>query len=156
MLFLKLEHTPQEVESGCLAACVQMILKHYGLNYSQTDLNQLFDLTPLGVPYSRLKRLSQYGVQVKILTGDLADILQAIKQGQPPILFVGTGQLSYWLDDIRHAIVVVGYDGDTIFLHDPAFADAPKQVKPAELMLAWDEFDNTYAVLELPNLQKKS
>ncbi len=147
MPLLKLKHSPQEVESGCLAACVQMVLQHYGLHYSQTDLNRLFDLTPLGVPYSRLKRLSQYGVQVKILTGDLPDIVRMVTQGQPPILFVQTGQLSYWSDDIRHTIVVVGYDGDTIFLHDPAFADAPKRVKPAELMLAWDEFDNTYAVL---------
>jgi len=101
MPLLKLEHIPQEVESGCLAACVQMVLKHYGLDYSQTDLNRLFDLTPLGVPYSRLKRLSQYDVQAKILTGDLPDIVHLITQGQPPILFVGTGQLSYWLDDIR-------------------------------------------------------
>ncbi len=31
--------------------------------------------------------------------------------------------------------------------NDPAFADAPKQVMIDELMLAWSEFDYTYALI---------
>jgi len=63
---LPIEHYPQEEEAGCLAACAQMVLAGLGITLSQPELNQLFELTPLGVPLSRLTRLDQYGVKVTL------------------------------------------------------------------------------------------
>jgi hypothetical protein len=34
-----------------------------------------------------------------------------------------------------------------LLLNDPALPDAPQRVSVDELMLAWDEFDNSYATL---------
>ena len=145
---LPIEHHPQEDEAGCLAACAQMVLASLGITRAQSTLNQLFDLTPLGVPLSRLTRLAQYGVKVTIQRqGTLEDLMQAIDQQTPPIVFVRTGQLSYWEIDTQHALVVSGYDGSQLLVNDPAFPNGPKTVWAAELMLAWDEFDNTYALL---------
>lgn len=45
---LPIEHRQQEDDAGCLAACVQMVLAHLGVTVSQTELNRLFELTPLG------------------------------------------------------------------------------------------------------------
>jgi len=107
----------------------------------------LFDLTPAGLPAPRLTRLERYGVQVTIQQGNQADLLQAIDQNVPPIVFVRTAQLPYWDIDTQHAVLVSGYDGPDLLLNDPAFPDAPWRVSADEFMLAWDEFDNTYALL---------
>ena len=145
---LPIEHHPQEEEAGCLAACAQMVLAGLGITLSQAELNQLFGLTPLGVPLSRLKRLDLHGINVAIhRNGTLDDLTQAINQNIPPIVFIRTGQLSYWQEDTQHALVVRGYDGPHLLVNDPAFPDAPQTVLADELMLAWDEFDNAYALL---------
>ena len=108
----------------------------------------MFELTPLGVPLSRLTSLDQHGVKAAIhRNGTLADLTQAIDQNIPPIVFVRTSQLSYWQEDTQHALVVRGYDGPHLLVNDPAFSDALQTVLADELMLAWDEFDNAYALL---------
>ena len=66
---LAIEHRPQEVDAGCLAACVQMALAHLGITVSQKALNRLFKLTPAGVPVSRLVRLECYDIRVTMLRG---------------------------------------------------------------------------------------
>lgn len=102
---LLIEHHSQESDAGCLAACVQMALERLGITISQDELNCLFDLTPAGVPLSRLKRLERYDVRVTIQRGSQADLLRAIDQDVPPIIFVRTGQLSYWDIDTQHAVL---------------------------------------------------
>jgi len=146
---LSIKHRPQETDAGCLAACVQMALESLDVAISQKELNRLFELTPAGVPTPRLGRLERYGVQVTIQRGDQDDLLKAIDSGVPPILFVRTGQLAYWNIDTQRALLVSGYEGPDVLLNDPAFSDAPQRVNIDELMLAWDEFDNTYALITL-------
>ena len=143
---LPTEHYPQEEEAGCLAACAQMVLAGLELSVSQAELNQLFELAPLGVPLARLKRLERYGVQVTIRrNGDPDELKQSLEQDIPSITFIRTGQLSYWQTDTQHAVVVRGYDGSDLLLNDPAFSEAPQPVNEDEFMLAWDEFNNAYA-----------
>ncbi|MDM8529616.1 cysteine peptidase family C39 domain-containing protein [Anaerolineales bacterium HSG25] len=147
MPLLTIEHARQEESAGCLAACTQMVLNYIGTAISQMELNRLFDLTKMGVPYSRLKRLTKYDVEAMLKEGDLSDLQQLINQNVPPILFLRTGELSYWQDDTQHAVVMSGYEDDILLLNDPAFPSAPQRVLADELMLAWDEFDNVYAQL---------
>jgi ABC-type bacteriocin/lantibiotic exporter with double-glycine peptidase domain len=145
---LPIKHAPQEVDQGCLAACAQMALAMLGTQLSQQSLNQIFDLTPVGVPLSRLKRLERRNFRVLIQhNGTPAELIQAIDNGTPPILFVRTGQLSYWQRDTQHAILLCGYDGTDFLLNDPAFPNSPQRVSMDELMLAGDEFDNIFAII---------
>lgn len=145
---IPIKHAPQETDAGCLAACAHMILTHLNITISQTELNQLFELTPLGVPLSRFSRLQQHGIQASIRrNGELDDLRLAIDQETPPIVFIRTQQLSYWAEDTQHAVLLSGYDGSDLLIHDPAFPEAPRRVPSDELLLAWDEFDNTYALL---------
>lgn len=146
---LSVEHRRQKADAGCIAACAQMVLASLGITVSQDELNHLFELTPAGMPAPRLRRLERYSVQVTIQQGDQNDLFQAINRGASPILFVRTGQLSYWDIDTQHVVLVIGYDGSALLLNDPAFPDAPQRVGIDELMLAWDEFDNIYALLVL-------
>ncbi len=148
-LFPPLIHRPQEADAGCLAACTQMILERMGIQVTQTKLNQLFGLTIGGVPLTRLTRLeSTFGVHVMLEHGDEHTIQSFINENAPLLVFVRTNQLSYWTIDTRHTLIVVGYDTEHVWLHDPAFADAPIKVLMDELMLAWLEFDYQYAVLK--------
>jgi len=148
MRLLPIKHQPQEEDSGCLAACSQMQLLGLGISVSQRVLNKLFDLRKGGVPFPHVRRVERYGVKVTLASGDETDLQKAIDQNRPPVIFVRTHQLtSYWKIDTRHAILVVGYDETHFYLNDPAFPDAPKRVLLDEVMLAWLEFDYTYALI---------
>ncbi len=145
---LPIKHRLQEEEFGCLAACAEMALSALSISVSQRELNKLFDLRTGGVPLTYIQRAERYGVKVTVLSGDERNLQQAIDQNLPPVLFVRTNQLtSYWQDDTRHALVVVGYDETHLYLNDPAFPDAPKGVLLDEVMLAWLEFDYMYALI---------
>ena len=145
---LSTPHRLQEEEAGCLAACAQMVLLHIGVETTQSSLNHLFNLTSIGAPYSYIRRLDQLGVQVTVAIGDDFTIRGAIDRNQPVIVFVKTGDLSYWPDNTSHAIVVVGYDDEHVFLNDPVFADAPERSEWNEFMLAWSEQDFMLALVE--------
>ena len=143
---LRLEHRQQEVPAGCLAACTQMALANLGITVTQAKLNRLLGLTPVGVPASHLRRLERYGVQASFQQGTADDLQRALEQDTPPIVFVRTGQLSYWTTDTQHAVLISGYDEMTFLLNDPAFPTT-RRVEIFELVLAWDEFDNRYALI---------
>ncbi len=62
-------------------------------------------------------------------------------------MFVNTIELDYWTEATRHAVVVVGIDERQVYLNDPFFEVAPQIVSRLEFELAWDEMDNSYAVI---------
>jgi ABC-type bacteriocin/lantibiotic exporter with double-glycine peptidase domain len=148
MQLLPVEHHRQEQRTGCLAACAQMALQVLGIQRSQQELNHLLDLTDMGVPAPRIQRLNRLGVVVDYGTGDEYILRNAINRGLPPIVFLLSGDLPYWQVDLRHAVLVVGYSEDDIFVNDPAFSDSPKQVSWGDFLLAWSEFDYKYALIQ--------
>jgi ABC-type bacteriocin/lantibiotic exporter with double-glycine peptidase domain len=144
---LSVEHCRQTERSGCLAACVQMALQHIGIIQSQANLNRLFGLRPEGTPSSRVQRLGTIGVEVVYASGDELALREAIDRGVPPIIFVDTGELPYWGVRLRHAVLMVGYDEQNVYLNDPDQATAPVMATWGDLMLAWSEFDYRYTLI---------
>lgn len=149
-LLLPVEHFPQVGDSACLAACAQMVLSYLGISVEQSNLYQLFETTSLGAPLSRLTQLNRYKLSVHLNQGDDADLRRRIDGGLPSIIFVLTSGLPYWEIDTRHAVVVVGYDDTGFFLNDPAFDESPIYTLTDEILLAWSEFDYTYALISHP------
>ena len=92
-------------------------------------------------------KLNQYGFEVVYQTGSLAQLRHWLNQRIPCILFVRTGDLSYWQIDTAHAVVLAGFENEAVFLYDPVMDDSPIRVTIAEMMLAWSYSDYTYAVL---------
>ena len=70
-----------------------------------------------------------------------------MQNGLPCIVLVRTADLSYWAYGTDHAVVVVGFDEQTIYVNDPVFDEHPISVPIIEFELAWMAFDYRYSVI---------
>jgi hypothetical protein len=91
--------------------------------------------------------MAQRGFEVTYKAGSLADLADWLQRQIPPILFIRTGELSYWSIDTPHAVVLVGLAGGEAYLLDPGVDTALVIVSSEELLLAWSHFDYTYTTL---------
>ena len=62
----------------------------------------------------------------------LFELERYLESGTPCIVQVWTEHLSYWREAWMHDMVVVGIEGDTVLVNDPAFPDAPKAIAKSE------------------------
>jgi len=146
--WLPVSHQKQRHRSDCLVACATMVLDYLGRSIRYSRLLRLLGVTPdLGAPASNVRRLSSLNVSVEYGAGTIDDLAEHIERSVPCIAFVHTIHLSYWTEATRHAVVVAGTDEEHVYLNDPFFDIAPQVVSRLEFELAWDEMDNTYAVI---------
>jgi hypothetical protein len=124
-----------------------MVAAYWQQPLVQADITEWLGARDVGIPASRIERLTQRGFQVIYRTGSLAELETWISQSQPCILFVRTADLPYWKMDTPHAVVLAGLERDQAHLFDPAVEEAPATVSVGDLLLAWSHFDYTYAVL---------
>ena len=149
MLWLNVPHLKQNKTGWCLPACVAMVAAYWQQPLVQEDVARWLGATNIGVPASHIQRMTERGFQITYRIGSLHDTQTWLQQGVPCILFVRTGDLSYWKIDTPHAVVLAGIESDRAFLFDPAMDTAPNDVPINELMLAWSHFDYTFAVLRV-------
>ena len=147
---LKVPHHKQQKESDCLAACAAMLLTAQNIHLPYSQLLAVLDVAPWGTPHRNFRLLAEHmpHIQVTYRQGSLADLFQAIDQGHPVVVFVWTGELSYWQIETGHAVVIVGYDQHYFYLNDPAFDEASQIVTHGDLDLAWIAYDTYYALVE--------
>ncbi len=149
-ILLKVTHQKQRRPSDCLAACAAMVLDALLRPEPYDNLVGLLDIVPdIGAPASNILRLSNLVSGVVYASGSLDDITQYLKENLPCIAFVHTLKLGYWIENTRHAVVVMGIDetSEQVYLDDPFFDTAPQVVSYLEFQLAWEEMGNLYAVL---------
>ncbi|MBI4532150.1 MAG: C39 family peptidase [Candidatus Latescibacteria bacterium] len=70
-----------------------------------------------------------------------------LDQRLPVIVGVWTASLPYWHANRSHAVVVVGYDEQSVYLNDPKFPSAPQAVTWDEFLVAWEEFGRFGAII---------
>ena len=148
MSWLDVPHLRQDEVGWCLPACVAMIAAYWQQPITQADIARWLDAQAIGIPASRIERLGQRGFKVIYRTGSLVELGAWLAQGVPCILFLRTGELSYWQIDTPHAAVLVGLEADDAYLLDPAVEATPIKVPSGDLLLAWSHFEYTYAVLQ--------
>jgi uncharacterized protein YvpB len=126
-----------------------MILTNLRLRVTYEHLLKLLQVrSGYGTPASNIRHLETLNLEVNYRSlGTFEDLYDNLSQGQPCIAFLKTGELSYWTDNINHAVVVVGLDDQSIYFNDPAFPTAPIQLERREFDLAWLEWDETYVVV---------
>lgn len=112
-----------------------------GQSTPEPDLATQLGTTALGTPGSRLLRLSSLDLEVNFGPLTLPLIYDWLNAHVPVIALVRTLFLDYWQIDMAHAVVVVGYDEQQIYINDPAFDDALQRATPNGFLAAWGEYD---------------
>jgi len=153
MPWLAVPHLRQTEAGWCLPACVAMVTAYWQHPLAQADIADWLGTSGIGTPSSRIQRLTQRGFEVVYRTGSLADLAAWLSRNVPCILFVRTGDLSYWQIDTPNAIVLAGLEADHAYLFDPAVDTAPVLVSSDDLMLAWSRFDYTFAAISPSTLR---
>ena len=149
MTLLPVSHYPQHRQAECLAACAAMALNYLQVPVDYERLLKLLRIGPAGAPFRNLRYLESLGLAVNIEQGAITILQARLRRGLPPVAFVHTGQLPYWKQATGHAVTVIGIEADRIYLNDPAFVQAPKEISLAEFELAWLDLDQFYATVEL-------
>jgi ABC-type bacteriocin/lantibiotic exporter with double-glycine peptidase domain len=114
-----------------------MVLGWHGRNLPEADVRQLLNTKPSGTPARNLNAVRGLGFELRLDPSNLTSLRDALKAGQPPIVFLGTGPLEYWQVACDHVAVVVGIDDTSVYLNDPFFDSAPQRTSQATFMQAW-------------------
>ena len=134
---LSVPHCKQELPSSCVAACVRMVLAHYGRTCSEDELRQHLGSGPHGTRARNLFLLESLGFDVDLETSTLPQLGAALASGLPPIVFLDTSHLDYWTIRCDHVAVLVGLDLTAALLNDPYFDTAPRQTTLSGFLSAW-------------------
>ncbi len=124
-----------------------MVLAYWRRDVTYSALLRLLRIQPYGAPAGNIRLLSGLGVKVTYSTTNLRGLQSLLNQGSPVIVFLRTGELPYWTYQTDHAVVVVGYDEDHLYVNDPDRSDAPLAVPADDFELAWLERDYAYALI---------
>ena len=149
-ILLPVPHQRQRADADCLPACAAMALAYWGKRISYKQLHKLLKVKAFGTPGHHLRYLTTLKVQVIYREGTLDELKGHLLGGRPCIALVRTTELSYWSYTTDHALIVVGFDDQTIFVNDPAFEAHPIAVPITKFELAWMAFDYRYGCLLLP------
>ncbi len=143
-------HVQQMALGYCLPACGQMALAQLGIAITQEQLARtLGTRVGVGTPFSRVERLSQWGVHVCLTHHASIDELRAALTTDTSVIvaLATTPGLPGW-GNIRtqHTVLVIDV-GDPVSYHDPALAYGPVFTLRTEFLLAWSEMDERAAFL---------
>src|SRR5258708_31127043 len=108
--WLNVPHFQQELEYSCVAACVRMVLAHYGDSRTEAELRLLLDTQPTGTRAGNVMRLSGAAFEVYLRPSNLVELQKVLAANQPPLVFLKTGSLEYWSIDIFHTAVLTRLD----------------------------------------------
>ena len=146
-ILLPVPHQRQHKDADCLVACAAMLLANLNKPTTYDRIYKLLKAKPFGTPGHHLHHLTTLGVQVSYRVGSMDELCAHLRDGRPCIALVNTIELGYWDYGTDHALVVVGYGDQTIFVNDPAFDRHPIAIGMPEFELAWMAFDYRYGCL---------
>ncbi|MCX6049272.1 MAG: C39 family peptidase [Chloroflexi bacterium] len=127
-----------------------MTLVYLNKRISYNQLHKLLKVKAFGTPGHHLHHLATLKLQVIYREGTIDEIKAHLLRGTPCIALVRTADLDYWSYTTDHALVVVGFDEQTVFVNDPAFEAYPLSIPIKQFELAWMAFDYRYGCLLLP------
>jgi ABC-type bacteriocin/lantibiotic exporter with double-glycine peptidase domain len=144
--WLSIPALKQSRAGRCLPACVRMVLAFLGDERSEDALARVLKTRPFDTQASNVRLLASYGYTVTYGETSFSQLREFVQEGIPPIVFIQTGALDYWSENVNHAVVLIGCDDDHVAILDPAF-DAPQAVPITTFLLAWSDFDYRFAVI---------
>jgi ABC-type bacteriocin/lantibiotic exporter with double-glycine peptidase domain len=144
---LNVPHVKQEFGYSCIPACARMVLAFFGRQHTEAELRTRMRTDPQGTPVRRLTELTHLGFEVSFVTTDIRGLAAYLTSGLPPLALLCTGSLPYWSESCDHVAVVVGVDDSCVYLNDPYFDSAPKQVSHSNFLAAWSPNACTVAIM---------
>jgi len=125
-VMLTVPHLQQSKNGECLATCTAMILSYANHPYHLGQLLKTLRIQPeMGAPFSNIVNLEQLGLLVGYRQeGALETLYRLLTQGWPCLIAVDTGELPYWQSSAGHVVVLVGMDGEHVYLNDPVLHEA--------------------------------
>jgi ABC-type bacteriocin/lantibiotic exporter with double-glycine peptidase domain len=151
VLLFNFAHRRQRFETDCLVACAAMVLAYLGINRSDEWLIKLMETTAIGTPFSNIDRLKA-ALGLGIERGNWATVTTFeafLEEGLPIIVAVDSDVPAYWPHYRNHAVVVVGFNADEVYINNPAVANAPEVVDMNTFLWAWSQRGYEYAVVRL-------
>jgi ABC-type bacteriocin/lantibiotic exporter with double-glycine peptidase domain len=151
MSLLPVSHWKQRQQADCLVACAAMILDYLQIPVNYEQLMRWLRTMPIGTFFRNLRHLeSTLRLSVTVGYGNIQTLRSHLETGLPIIVSVNTQLFTYWNNqETIHAVVVIGIEEDKIYVNDPAFEDAPKEISLTEFGAAWFEEKELYAVIGL-------
>lgn len=128
-----------------------MVLANLGITVRYPRLLKTLKIQPgVGASIYNLRYLNKIdkSLSIRILDGDMDMLAGTLRQNWPVITAVNTVDLPYWSGEVTyHAVIVVGMDASSVWLHDPWFEDAPKEVERIKFESAWLRREYACAVI---------
>lgn len=150
---IHLPHHQQEHSASCLAACVVMVLAHWGVNVTEADVRRILKTKPYsGTQAINLLRLSELGFDAWPQEGSVAELQRRVSDGVPLIVFLWTGFLHHGGDsedvDYLHTVVVVSWTEKSVWVHDPDLKSGPIEIAWEMFIEAWGFSRQMMAIIE--------
>ncbi len=152
--WLPIPHCKQSYPGACLPACARMVLGGLGDDIAEARLARVMGSYWFGTPASHVLRLSSLGYLVTYERTTFAQLCVYLARQVPCIVFLRTGGLPYWDEDVPHAVVVVGIEETMVHIHDPIFNTGPTAVDAMAFLLAWAEMDYYCATVEQDSIPR--
>jgi len=130
-----------------------MVLAHWQVAIDEADVRRILKTRPFtGTHAINLMRLSELGFNAWPMEGTVAELQRRVGDGAPVIAFLWTGTLPYLEKlgeaDYFHTVVVVGWTGTSVWVHDPLLPDGPMELPWAEFSEAWNNTRQMMALIE--------
>lgn len=138
--YLELPHKAQTADYTCLPACVRMVMACQGIELSEAEVASLLGTDEFGTAAPSVHAVSRHGFLSVLYRGTWADLARHLAVGIPCIALLYTIHLPYCAVNRagRHAVVVVGFDEQSVWIHDPSLRAGPTEVPRASFEAAWE------------------
>lgn len=153
MLLESIKNIQQQYEYDCLVCCCQQILGNLGIDQSEKWLwRQLQASTGEVTSFTNLKKLeASLGLVIEMHHGNdnIEQFAPYIESGLPIVIAVDADIPSSWPFCQQHAVVVIGFDSEHVYVNDPAQDETGLAVGIDTFLLAWSRRSYTFAVIRL-------
>ena len=133
----------------CGPASLKMVLEYWGINKSEEEVAIACNRDPeLGTDDAALKKAAEsYGLKVEIENNASFDSMQRWLNRRVPVIvnWFTRGRSDYGDEEVPdgHYSLVVGLDGEYIYLQDPEIGGLRK-LKRGDFMRVWFDFKPAY------------
>jgi ABC-type bacteriocin/lantibiotic exporter with double-glycine peptidase domain len=110
----------QEQPHTCAVACLRMVAEYFGSPCTEAELLPLCKTTLDGTtPEDLAQAARQLGLSATITYDEPAVLPESLNREHPVIVFLGIPAAPPTLTVEIHAVVVTGFDGETVTFNDP-------------------------------------